>query len=100
MSNLSWLGLLLVSPVMLILGGLGWWSRPQAQRRAMLVWSLSALVVALLCCCFGIALAPSGPHQLWPQVAAAALAFIGFVSVWGLGLWWTRPRGETVSTGD
>lgn len=93
MSPFPWLGLLLVLPVMLILTVLGWYTRVSAQRFRMLGWSLCAVLVAAGAGSIGMAMPPKGQHQLWPQIAAAGMAFISFVSVWAVGLLSTRaPR--------
>lgn len=101
MNTLPWLGLLLVLPVILILTALGWATRVPRRRGAMLAWSALAMVAALGCCQLGYSLPPKGQHLLWPQIAAAGMAFIGFVSVWGLGLLGTRerPRPAAASSG-
>lgn len=94
MSQIPWLGMLLVLPVMLILTALGWFTSVPARRLRMLAWSLCAVLVAAGAGSIGIALPPKGQHQLWPQIAAAGMAFISFVSVWGVGLLRTRATQE------
>lgn len=89
---MNWLGLLLLLPVFLILTVLGVWTRGPRERRRMAVYCLLAALTAIVGCAYGTTLPGRGQHQLFPQVAAATLSFIGFVSIWALGLWWTRAR--------
>jgi uncharacterized membrane protein YhaH (DUF805 family) len=91
MNSLPYLGVLLLIPAFALLTWLGLLAR-RTRARAMLGWSTLALSVATIACVIGEAQPGRGGHVLWPQVAAATGAFVGFVCVWALGLWVTRVR--------